>query len=66
MQIENIDININKVVNIAIDAGKEILRIYQKDSFDQQLKLDKSPLTEADIAAHNFITSQLILSQEHA
>jgi 3'(2'), 5'-bisphosphate nucleotidase len=59
MQIENIDININKVVNIAIDAGKEILRIYQKDSFDQQLKLDKSPLTEADIAAHNFITSQL-------
>ncbi len=59
MQIENIDINVNKVVNIAIDAGKEILRIYQQDSFDQQLKLDKSPLTEADIASHNLITNQL-------
>jgi 3'(2'), 5'-bisphosphate nucleotidase len=59
MQIENINININKVINIAIDAGKEILRIYQQDSFDQQSKLDKSPLTEADIAAHNLITRQL-------
>jgi len=59
MQIENIDINVNKVVNIAIDAGKEILRIYQQDSFDQQSKLDKSPLTEADIASHNLITNQL-------
>jgi 3'(2'), 5'-bisphosphate nucleotidase len=59
MKIESIDINVNKVVNIAIDAGKEILRIYQQDSFDQQLKLDKSPLTEADIASHNLITNQL-------
>ena len=59
MKIESIDINVNKVVNIAIDAGKEILRIYQQDSFNQQSKLDKSPLTEADIAAHNLITRQL-------
>jgi len=59
MKIESIDINVNKVVNIAIDAGKEILRIYQQDSFGQQSKLDKSPLTEADIASHNFISSQL-------
>ena len=59
MKIENIDINIDKVVNIAIGAGKDILKIYQQDSFDQQLKLDKSPLTEADIASHNLITSQL-------
>lgn len=59
MQIENIDINVNKVVDIAIDAGKEILRIYRQNSFNQQLKLDRSPLTEADIASHKFILNQL-------
>jgi 3'(2'), 5'-bisphosphate nucleotidase len=59
MQIDNIDVSIDKIINIAIDAGSEVLRIYQQDSFDQQLKLDDSPLTEADIAAHNLITRQL-------
>ncbi len=59
MQIDSIDIDINKIINIAIDAGKEILKIYQQESFEQQLKLDKSPLTKADIASHNLIINQL-------
>lgn len=59
MKIENININVKKVVDIARDAGKEILKIYQKKSFNQQLKMNQSPLTEADVASHNLITSQL-------
>jgi 3''(2''),5''-bisphosphate nucleotidase (EC 3.1.3.7) len=40
---------------------EKILQIYNKESFDQQLKSDNSPLTEADIAAHNLIEKQLKL-----
>ena len=54
-------INVNKIINIAHKAGEKILQIYNKESFDQQLKSDNSPLTEADIAAHNLIEKQLKL-----
>jgi 3'(2'), 5'-bisphosphate nucleotidase len=54
-------INVNKIINIAHEAGEKILQIYNKESFDQQLKSDNSPLTEADIAAHNLIEKQLKL-----
>jgi len=36
-------------------AGKEILRIYNDDQFDVQLKGDNSPLTQADTASHKVI-----------
>ena len=59
MKIEEYEIDVNKIINIAKLAGNKILEIYNKKSFDHQLKTDNSPLTEADIASHNLITQQL-------
>ncbi len=61
------------VVEIARDAGARILEVYQTD-FEVERKDDKSPLTEADLAAHNVIVSRLgdlepcypVLSEEAA
>jgi 3'(2'), 5'-bisphosphate nucleotidase len=61
-----------KIINIAHQAGDAIMEIYQRD-FDIVDKSDKSPLTEADLAAHNIIVSGLeeisdlpVLSEESA
>ena len=47
------------ILNIAIDAGKEILKIY-KQNFNVDLKADNSPITEADINSNNLIKKRLI------
>jgi len=47
------------ILNIAIDAGKEILKIYKKN-FNVDLKADNSPITEADINSNNLIKKRLI------
>lgn len=60
-------------VEAAVEAGKKILEIYQRD-FKVEYKDDKSPLTEADIASGKIITDILrerfpyidILSEEEA
>ena len=67
-------INIKKFISIAIeasiDAGKEILKVYESDDFQISSKEDKSPLTLADKNAHNKIVEYLektdipILSEE--
>lgn len=68
--------NLNKLMNLACDiayeAGEKIMHIYQQD-FTVMEKADKSPLTEADMAAHYHICEQLaqisnypILSEESA
>jgi 3'(2'), 5'-bisphosphate nucleotidase len=67
-------IDIEKIINITLDAGKSVLEIYNSDDFDIQIKTDKSPLTQADIASHNLIKTGLnslypdipILSEEGA
>ncbi|HHW4680888.1 MAG TPA: 3'(2'),5'-bisphosphate nucleotidase CysQ, partial [Xylella taiwanensis] len=46
------------VIAIAIDAGRAIMDIYQ-DHFQIQIKADKSPLTQADLAAHKIIVDGL-------
>ncbi len=57
------------IVNAAIEAGKEILKIYHTD-FDVAYKNDQSPLTLADKNAHNIIVRFLsetgipVLSEE--
>ena len=74
MKIKKYKVDIQKIVDIAKIAGDKILQIYNENSFDLRLKTDNSPLTEADIAAHNIITQQLklitpkipILSEESA
>ena len=45
----------HSVVAIAEDAGRLILRHYRAGDAHVQLKEDRSPLTAADIASHNFI-----------
>ncbi|MFN2308944.1 MAG: 3'(2'),5'-bisphosphate nucleotidase CysQ [Gammaproteobacteria bacterium] len=58
---------------IAVDAGERILAIYERD-FAIEHKDDKSPLTEADMAAHHAIVAGLkaltpplpVLSEESA
>ena len=47
------------VIKIARQAGKKIMEIYNTDDFDVQFKGDDSPLTKADLAAHNIIVNFL-------
>lgn len=61
-----------QVIDIAEQAGKAILSIYHRD-FAVMEKADESPLTEADLAAHEIIIQGLqaisdlpILSEESA
>ena len=54
----------------SIEAGKEIIKIYNSNDFDVELKDDNSPLTRADIASHKIIMTYLnktnipVLSEE--
>jgi len=62
-----------RVVEIARAAAGAILQIYERD-FEVEQKEDRSPLTEADLAAHRLIVSSLgeltpetpVLSEESA
>ncbi len=63
---------VQQVTQITQQAGQRIMEIYQRD-FDISEKNDSSPLTEADLAAHNHIVENLakisdlpILSEESA
>ncbi|MBJ7265774.1 3'(2'),5'-bisphosphate nucleotidase CysQ [Idiomarina abyssalis] len=47
------------IMKIARNAGEAIMAIYESDDFDVQLKGDDSPLTKADLAAHNVICDGL-------
>jgi len=62
--------DIDRVIEIAKDAGKAILKIYNSESFEIEFKGDESPLTKADKEAHKIISEGLkefqlpILSEE--
>ena len=49
---------IEEVIQIAIQAGKEIMKFYKKDITVQE-KEDKTPITEADRRAHEIIVKGL-------
>ncbi|MCF6093260.1 3'(2'),5'-bisphosphate nucleotidase CysQ [Microaerobacter geothermalis] len=53
-----LNIDIQKVIEIAKEAGQEILKIYHTD-FSVQKKEDDSPLTAADQASHQVISKEL-------
>lgn len=63
---------LEKIINIALEAGKEILKVYNSfDKFDIDLKSDGSPLTLADKISNEIILNGLktvsnypILSEE--
>ena len=46
-------------IHTAVEAGKKILKVYNSDDFEIELKLDNSPLTKADKLSHNIITERL-------
>lgn len=50
--------NLQQVVDIAIEAGREILEVYAGE-FKVETKADGSPLTEADRRAHELIYKRL-------
>jgi len=56
-----IDLQLLKTVNeIAMAAGNEILDVYNSDqAIEVSMKLDDSPLTDADRRAHNLIVDRL-------
>ena len=56
--IFNHEKNILELLNIAIDAGKEILNIYN-DEIIVNSKEDKSPITQADINSNDLIVNRL-------
>jgi 3'(2'), 5'-bisphosphate nucleotidase len=49
---------LNEVIDIAVRAGAEIMKIYGRD-FSVEYKDDNSPLTEADIRSNDVITAGL-------
>jgi 3'(2'), 5'-bisphosphate nucleotidase len=63
---------IDLIIKAAIDAGKEILKVYNRDDFNVSFKEDSSPLTDADVNSHNVIMKALeqtgipVLSEEGA
>lgn len=65
---------IEQLTNIAQEAGRLVLAIYNQPSFQVMNKADNSALTEADIASHIFICDSLksyypsipIISEESA
>ena len=72
-KIENPGELLDAVIKLAEEAGQQILKIYERD-FSVTEKEDRTPLTEADTAAHNTIVAGLteltpqlpILSEESA
>ena len=50
---------LDELIRIAREAGTAILAVYGQDDFGIQTKSDDSPLTKADLAAHNIIVSGL-------
>jgi len=65
---------LNQIVQLARAAGAAILKIYRSENFGETSKADNSPLTLADLAAHDIIVAGLrkldpehpILSEEDA
>lgn len=61
---------LNTAIIAALDAGKEILKIYHSGDFNIEIKEDNSPLTKADSASHEVIMTYLkntaipVLSEE--
>ncbi|MCZ6500978.1 MAG: 3'(2'),5'-bisphosphate nucleotidase CysQ [Nitrospirota bacterium] len=50
---------LESIIGIAKKAGAAILEVYGKEDFGVETKADSSPLTKADLAAHEIIVSGL-------
>ncbi len=52
--------NLFSAIKVALNAGREILEIYNQNDFEIKIKVDNSPLTIADQKAHKVITEGLL------
>ena len=50
---------LDSMILAATAAGEAVLKIYQDDSFEVEIKSDNSPLTIADKEAHRIICEKL-------
>lgn len=50
---------LNKLINLAQNAGQLVLSVYNQPTFEVMKKTDNSALTEADIASHTLICDTL-------
>ena len=48
-----------KVIDIAYQAGEQVAKIYQTRNYQTKVKSDQTPVTTADLCAHQLITEQL-------
>jgi 3'(2'), 5'-bisphosphate nucleotidase len=51
--------SLEKIIDIAKEAGNEILKIYDSDDFGVEIKKDNSPLTKADRTSNEIIENHL-------
>ena len=54
--------NLKLALRAAINAGSEIMKIYESDDFEIETKRDDSPLTRADKVSHSVICETLLSS----
>lgn len=72
MAKEDLNYLLGKAIRASLEAGREIIKIYNSSDFSVEMKSDDSPLTLADIASHNCIAENLadtdvpMLSEEGA
>lgn len=52
-------VDIKQIIGIAQQAGQLVMSIYNQTSYETKIKTDDSPLTQADIESHLFISSSL-------
>lgn len=64
MNNENLNDLALQVSQLSIKAGEAIMDVYAKD-FDVETKEDKSPVTEADLKAHQIIVEGLAALSDH-
>lgn len=53
------ELSLSKVIEIAEEAGREIMKIYASDQFDIEAKDDDSPITRADRKSNELIEGRL-------
>ncbi|MDT0554137.1 3'(2'),5'-bisphosphate nucleotidase CysQ [Urechidicola vernalis] len=56
----NYDLLTTVVIKAALEAGNEILKVYDSENFEVQIKSDNTPLTIADEKANAIINSYLV------
>ena len=50
---------LDKLTRLMWEASDEIMAVYKEDDFGETLKSDESPVTRADLAAHQILIDSL-------